>query len=131
MHMSCLPTERARVPGIIAAIFLLSFAVLAHASRWEPRKESANQRSILTSNTDVVVLPVSVTDAHGVFVAGLTKDDFRVFEDGRLQTVSFFEQVDRPVTVGLIVDHSGSMGPDLPEMAAEVCALAHLSNREE
>jgi Ca-activated chloride channel homolog len=129
--MSCLPTERVRAPGAIAGIFLLSFAVLAHASRWEPRKENTNQRPILTSNTDVVALPVSVTDAHGVFVAGLMKDNFRVFEDGRLQTISFFEQVDTPVTVGLIVDHSGSMGPKLREVAAAVRAFAHLSNPED
>ena len=76
--------------------------------------------------TELVVLPVSVTDANGNFISGLGLQNFRVYEDGRLQKVTSFQQEDTPVTVGLIVDHSRSMGPKLPEVAAAVAAFAQI-----
>jgi VWFA-related protein len=79
----------------------------------------------------LVVLPVSVTDANGNFISGLSAQDFRVYEDGRLQKVTSFQEGDTPVTVGLIVDHSRSMGPKLPEVAAAVSAFAQSSNPQD
>jgi VWFA-related protein len=81
--------------------------------------------------TELVVLPVSVTDTNGNVVSGLTQKNFSVYEDGRLQKVSMFRQGDTPVTVGLIVDHSRSMGPKLPEVAAAVSAFAQSSNPQD
>lgn len=78
--------------------------------------------------TELVVLPVSVTDAKGDVVLGLGQQDFRVYDDGRLQKVTMFQQRDTPVTVGLIVDHSRSMGAELPEVAAAVSSFAQSSN---
>src|SRR5579864_4100069 len=121
-------TQRLAASGFVA--LALSVAYLGYAgiaSTQAPAQEEARP-SVLSSNTELVALPVNVTDAHGVFVTGLTADNFSVFEDGQRQTVSFFEQEDTPVTVGLVVDHSGSMGPKLPEVAAAVLSFAHSSN---
>jgi VWFA-related protein len=57
------------------------------------------------------VLDVSVKDRHGGFVPGLTKGNFTVFENGVAQPISVFAREDLPVTVGLLVDQSRSMGP--------------------
>ena len=62
---------------------------------------------------------------------GLNEQDFRVYEDGQLQRVTSFQEGDTPVTVGLIVDHSRSMGPKLPEVAAAVSAFAQSSNSQD
>jgi len=80
---------------------------------------------------DLVLLPVKVTDAHGKFVSGLKLEDFRVFEDGQLQKLTVFEERDTPVTVGLIVDHSRSMGPKLPDVVTAVSSFAHSSNPQD
>ncbi len=72
---------------------------------------------VLWSEADLVVLPVTVTDHKGDFVSGLTQDDFQVFENGRPQTISHFDHSDVPVTVGLVIDSSGSMGPNRAEVA--------------
>ena len=77
------------------------------------------------------MLPVNVTDANGNFISGLSLQNFRVYEDGRLQKVASFQEGDIPVTVGLIVDHSRSMGPKLPEVAAAVSAFAQSSNPQD
>jgi Ca-activated chloride channel family protein len=82
-------------------------------------------------NANLVVLPVKVTDTGGTFVSGLKLEDFRVFEDGQLQKLTVFEEGDTPVTVGLIVDHSRSMGSKLPDVVTAVYSFAHLSNPQD
>ena len=96
-----------------------------------PNLPGAPSQSTISVKTELVVLPVSVTDANGSFVSGLSPQDFRVYEDGRLQKVLLFQQGDTPVTVGLIVDHSRSMGPKLAEVAAAVSAFARSSNPQD
>ncbi len=64
----------------------------------------------LTADANLVVLDVSVKDASG-YVSTLTKDDFQVRENGKVQKLSGFSHGDDPVTVGLVIDDSGSMRP--------------------
>jgi VWFA-related protein len=60
----------------------------------------------------VVALLATVHDSNGTIVKNLTKDDFRLLEDGRPQTIRYFSQEsDLPLTVGLLVDTSRSMLP--------------------
>jgi Ca-activated chloride channel homolog len=87
--------------------------------------------SIISVRSELVALPVRVTDAHGMVVSGLNLEDFRVFEDGRPQKLILFQQEDAPVTVGLVVDHSRSMAPKLAEVSAAVSAFAHSSNPQD
>jgi Ca-activated chloride channel homolog len=80
---------------------------------------------------NLVLLPVKVTNARGTFVSGLKAQDFRVYEDGKLQNLTVFEQGDTPVTVGLIVDHSRSMGSKLLGVVIAVSSFAHSSNPQD
>src|SRR5690242_14772993 len=89
----------------------------------------AQSKIIATSN--LVLLPVKVTDTRGSFVSGLQAQDFRVYEDGKLQTLTVFEEEDTPVTVGLVVDHSRSMSPKLQEVATAVSSFTHSSNPQD
>lgn len=96
-----------------------------------PAPPGTSAASAISVKTELVVLPVSVTDTKGNVVLGLSQRNFRVYEDGRLQNVTMFHQGDTPVTVGLIVDHSRSMGPKLSEVAAAISAFAHSSNPQD
>ncbi len=60
-------------------------------------------------NSDLVTVRVTVTDRAGRCVTGLDKNRFTVFDDKVLQEISFFSDADAPVSVGIIVDVSGSM----------------------
>jgi Ca-activated chloride channel homolog len=82
-------------------------------------------------SANLVLLPVNVTDSRGAFVPGLKLDDFRVFEDGQLQNPTVFEERDSPVTVGLIVDHSRSMGNKLAGVVEAVNSFLNLSNPQD
>ncbi len=60
-------------------------------------------------NVKLVNVAFSARDSHGTLVNSLTKDDIEVFEDAVPQKVSFFaHSIDVPLTLGLIVDFSGS-----------------------
>lgn len=76
----------------------------------------------------LVVLHATVQNHRGVAVSGLEKGDFQVFEDGVLQRVEVFSHEDIPVTVGLIVDNSGSMKPKRAEVVAAASTFARASN---
>jgi VWFA-related protein len=85
----------------------------------------------ITVTSSLVLLPAKVTDSSGIFVSGLNAQNFRVFEDGRPQDITLFKQEDAPVTVGLIVDHSRSMGPKLSAVVLAINAFAHSSNPDD
>ncbi len=62
-----------------------------------------------SSDVNVVNVLATVRDKDGKIVASLTKDDFSIEEDGRPQTISYFaQQFNSPLTLGLLVDTSGS-----------------------
>jgi Ca-activated chloride channel family protein len=61
---------------------------------------------------ELVNVTAWVTDRDGRFVSGLGKDDFSVFEDGERQEVAYFSNERVPVSLGLVLDASGSMTPE-------------------
>lgn len=113
----------------ILILFTLSIccALTGNSSSAPPSPITSRQVKI-TVTSALVVLPVNVTSAKGEFVHGLKAENFRIYEDGRQKNITLFEDEDTPVTVGLIVDHSRSMGPKLPEVITAVRAFAHSSN---
>jgi len=81
-------------------------------SRQGPDSKQApqNPQDKIVINTKLVNLTVSVNDKLGRFVAGLTKDDFEIFDDNIKQDVAFFSDDDAPISLGIVYDVSGSMG---------------------
>jgi Ca-activated chloride channel family protein len=98
-----------------------------------PRAEyrAADQPSFRTASSELVVLPVTVTDKQGRFIADLTGDRFTVFDNGRHQNVTLFTNEDTPVTVGLVLDNSGSMRGKIGEVVAAALAFARASNPDD
>jgi VWFA-related protein len=64
---------------------------------------------VLRSDVRLVLLDVSVGDRDGAPVSGLSKENFVVLENGKPETIKVFGKSDMPVTIGLLVDDSGSM----------------------
>jgi Ca-activated chloride channel homolog len=91
----------------------------------------AQDRPRFKAESELVVLHVMVTDRRGAYVTGLTADAFRVFEDDRPQTIRFLAAEDTPVTVGLILDSSGSMLPLRDRVIAASAAFIETSNSED
>jgi VWFA-related protein len=70
--------------------------------------EDVEAGDVIRVDTTLVTLPVSVTDRDGRYSPNLRKEDFRLWEDGVEQNVAFFASVDKPFSVVLMIDTSGS-----------------------
>lgn len=70
--------------------------------------EEVEAGDVIRVDTTLVTLPVSVTDRDGKYIPNLTKTDFRLWEDGVEQNVAFFSSVEKPFSVVLMLDTSGS-----------------------
>ena len=75
-----------------------------------------------------MVLHATVVDEKGQFVQGLTADNFHVFEDKVEQKISVFSKEDIPVTMGLVIDNSGSMREKRPQVNAAALSFVRTSN---
>jgi VWFA-related protein len=90
-----------------------------------------NGRYTLRANAYEVRLNASVIDGSGEPVDSLPKTAFRVYEDGVLQTILGFRHEDVPVSLGILIDSSGSMYDKRPAVDAASLDLVRLSNPED
>ena len=121
-----IPRRIAARVALATLLFLCGAAAVVFAG--PPHQSAIGSQGTISVETSLVVLPVRVTGADGDFVSGLTQQQFRVYEDGRPQPITLFQQEDTPVTVGLVVDHSRSMVPKLQGVADAASAFAQSSN---
>lgn len=87
---------------------LLLAAVLTTAAGAQDGDRSA-QAPVFSGRAELTVLNVVVTNRAGGFVAGLPREAFTVYEDGRPQPIAHFSAVDAPATIALLIDGSASM----------------------
>jgi VWFA-related protein len=109
----------------------LTVMVLAALAAVTTAWPAAQEPSFRSSSSDLVVLPVTVTDSQGLFVSDLPVERFGVYDNGRRVPVNLFTNEDTPVTVGLIIDDSGSMRRKMPKVISAVLAFATLSNPDD
>ena len=85
---------------------------------------------ILRTNVEEVVLNATVLEGSKL-VQDLKKDDFQVFEDGLKQNIISFQHTDLPVSIGLVVDNSGSMAKKRPAVNKSALDLIAASNPQD
>jgi Ca-activated chloride channel homolog len=90
-----------------------------------------NGRYTLQRNVDEVVLNATVLDDHQHMVTTLAKDDFKVSEDGVAQTITSFQHQDIPISLGILVDNSGSMRTKRQAVNASALDLVRASNPDD
>jgi Ca-activated chloride channel family protein len=83
-----------------------------------PALACCQQSPTLRSDTTLVLIPATVTDKLNRFVVGLGKQNFRLFEDGKEQKITEFSGEDAPLSIGILVDTSGSMDMKLSRSRA-------------
>lgn len=83
------------------SVLLLSLCVTASAS--------AQEDDVINIESNLVVLNVTVTDGQNAYVHGLTRDDFKVYEDGKAQVITTFGVEETPFAAAILIDSSGSM----------------------
>jgi VWFA-related protein len=116
---------------LVALVLLLALPRVAgpqDVSTSELRPADPYKISVSVSS---VVLHATVENRKGAPVSGLAKNDFQVYEDGALQQIEYYSHEDIPVTVGLVLDNSGSMGPKRNEVIAAALMFARSSNPQD
>ena len=96
-----------------------------------PPGQQAPRGARLKASVDLVVLHVTVTDSRGDFVPDLNKGEFQVFEDKIQQNISMFSRDDIPVTMGLVIDNSGSMREKRAQVSAAAMTFVKTSNPQD
>ena len=82
------------------------------AASMAPLAAQSQEGFSFRSGVELINVTATVTDSGGRFVSGLGKDDFSIFEDGEPQTITHFSNERVPVSLGIVLDTSGSMTPD-------------------
>ena len=121
---SLIPWMLAAPVGLFAAGICWSWESLA------TQAQNAQDYTIRTTSR-LVLLDVSVKDPNGSFITGLGRDNFKVYEDGKLQEITQFANADIPVTVGIVVDESGSMRPKRAEVITAALEFITSSNPQD
>jgi Ca-activated chloride channel family protein len=149
----CHPSTCTRRPGItrpatslasasrrgflaLAASFALLFGVgvaLAQipTTPSAPPPPGPPQDSKIRVDVNLVVLHTTVLDDRGRFADGLKQDNFRVLEDKVEQKLSVFKREDVPVSMGLVIDNSGSMRDKRPRVNQAAITLVEASNPQD
>jgi Ca-activated chloride channel family protein len=109
--------------ALIAASILLT-AVCAQLAQDVPIKQ-------LSVDVDIVLVPVSVTNNQGQFVGGLERHHFKVFEDKVEQSITQFSTEDAPMSLGIVLDSSGSMNPTMASARRNGGACLDVSQEED
>ena len=86
---------------------------------------------LIRTTVGLVLVPVTVIDESHRIVTGLERQNFRVFEDKRAQPIKTLWKEDEPVSVGIVLDMSGSMNTKIERARESVAALLKASNPQD
>ena len=114
------------VRGLVSAALLLLMGILSVGGQAVTDKPFT-----ITAHAELVLLDVSVKEAKGGYISDLKKENFQVYENGKLQTISQFSNEDTPITVGLVIDDSRSMKPKRTEVVNSALAFIDASNPQD
>ena len=117
--------------GLGVLLVVIALSSLARPQESSPSQSRPGDEYTIRVDVDMVILHATAQDHKHALVSGLDKDDFQVYEDGVLQPIKNFSHEDIPVTVGLVIDNSGSMGAKRADVIAAGLAFARSSNPQD
>jgi Ca-activated chloride channel family protein len=124
------------VTGTVAAAFSAQNVLTGDDVNITPRAKPHEPAAVLPRanirvDTNLVLIPVTVTDPLNRFVTGLEQDSFKVFEDKIEQKIVSFGSEDAALSVCIVFDTSGSMGPKLEKSRQAVSEFFKTANPED
>jgi VWFA-related protein len=108
--------------------------VLSSQQKAPPRPATAGQEqsgTVFRTDTRLVILHATVVDKNGHLVTNLAKEAFQVYENDVQQQVKVFKQEDVPISMGLVIDNSGSMRDKRARVESAGLTLVKLSNPQD
>jgi Ca-activated chloride channel family protein len=120
--------------GLFGAFAIMCVAVVfgARAQPRAPASDSQDSKTaVFRADTRLVVLHATVVDKDGRFITNLPREAFTIYENGEQQQIRTFRNEDVPVSLGLIIDNSGSMRDKRARVEAAALVLVKESNPED
>src|SRR5436190_10825420 len=134
-------TSRTKYPWLLSIPVICLFVTVVRSAdnpkvSVDPRAkpatpEAKGPRADIRVDTNVVLIPVTVTDPINRFVTGLEKEIFKIFEGKVEQQIAYFASEDAPLSIGLVFDTSGSMGNKLGKSRQAVSEFFKTANPED
>jgi Ca-activated chloride channel family protein len=93
--------------ALVVILIPISFAFAQQQNPSDAVRQS-KEEDLIRFNTTLVTTPVSVLDRNGRFISNLKGEQFHIYEDGIEQQIAYFESVESPFTVALLLDTSDS-----------------------
>jgi len=118
--------------ALLTAAALFGQATITPRAR-PPQQEKPPRlpRANIRVDANLTLIPVTVLDPIGRLITGLDADNFQIFEDGIPQKITSFGTEDSPISVGIVVDTSGSMGDNLAVSKQAVAEFFKSANPED
>ena len=104
-------------------------AIVTTAAVMDPSLDTYSKP--IRKNVDLVLVPVTITDPWNRLVVGLAKDNFQVFEGKKPQQIKHFSSEDTPVSLGIIMDISGSMKQKMDRAREAVMRFCNDANPQD
>lgn len=140
MHLRSKKVFFASLAASLCATGFLVYLTLGSAAAQSARPSAAgpaqplsadDEIAVFRSDTRLVVLHASVLDKSGKLITTVPQSAFKVFENGQEQPIKIFRREDVPVSMGIIIDNSGSMRDKRSKVAAAALALVKESNPQD
>lgn len=127
------PISRARFLRAAAggAGFWLAGRAWGQSQPPKPQAETPDEPTLIRVDTRLVVLHCAVSDKNGKLVTNLNREVFRVYENNVEQPVKLYRHEDIPISLGIVIDNSGSMREKRLKVEAAAVQLVKSSNRQD
>lgn len=112
-----------RGPQIPPRLVTLLTIVLLSSIIWTSETAAQDPEDVIRVRTDLVAIPVSVSDSHARRIQGLKSDDFAILDDGRVAKIDYFASGVDHVALAFLLDDSGSLREQIPRQRDAAVAL--------
>jgi Ca-activated chloride channel homolog len=111
--------------------FLLAGSLLFAQSARPPAAPQSQDDPTFRADTRLVILPISVSDKSGKLITDIPQKAFKVYENGAEQPIKIFRREDVPISLGIIIDNSGSMREKRQKVETASLDLVRASNPQD
>jgi len=111
--------------------FLLAGSLLFAQPARPPAAQQPQEDPTFRADTRLVILPISVSDKSGKLITDIPQKAFKVYENGAEQPIKIFRREDVPISLGIIIDNSGSMREKRQKVETASLDLVRASNPQD
>ncbi len=116
---------------LLSSLILASLVSFAQPAKPPSAAQPPGDDFVFRADTRLVILPISVVEKNGKLITNLQQKAFKVFENGVEQPIKIFKREDVPVSLGIIIDNSGSMKEKRQKVEIASMDLVKASNRQD